>query len=64
MQLLCLTLLLPVPEVSTVTITIFLALSFSTKYSDLFTAQLMQEETFSVFQQAMLAELLSRMPQG
>ena len=59
MQLLCLTLLLPIPEVSTVTITIFLALSFSTKYGDLFTAQLMQEETFHVFQQAMLAELLS-----
>ena len=62
MQLLCLTLLLPIPEVSTVTITIFLALSFSSKFGDLFTAQLMQEETFHVFQQAMLAELLSNFP--
>lgn len=50
MQLLCLTLLLPIPEVSNVTITIFLALSFSGKFGDLFTAQLMQEETFHVFQ--------------
>ena len=64
MQLLCLTLLLPIPEVSTVTITIFLALSFSSKFGDLFTAQLMQEETFHVFQQAMLAELLSNFPGG
>jgi len=46
MQLLCLTLLLPIPDVAAVTITIFLALSFSQKYGDLFTAQLMQEETF------------------
>ena len=46
MQLLCLTLLLPMPDVSTITITIFLALSFSQRFGDMFTAQLMQEETF------------------
>ena len=38
MQLLCLTLLLPVPEAAAVTITIFLALSFSQKHGDMFTA--------------------------
>ena len=37
MQLLCLTLLLPVPEAAAVTITIFLALSFSQRHGDMFT---------------------------
>ena len=46
MQLLCLTLLLPVPEAAAVTIAIFLALSFSQKQGDMFIAQLIQEETF------------------
>ena len=57
LQVLSLTLLLPAADISNITITIFLSLSFSARCSDIFTSQLTQPETFQVFQHAMLSEL-------
>ena len=57
LQILCLTLMLPVPEVTNLTITILLSLSFSNHSSETFTSQLTYSDTFQVFQHAMLAEL-------
>ena len=59
LQVLCLTLLLPVAEVTNLTITIFLALSFSNNSSETFKSQITSSDTFQVFQHAMLAELTS-----
>ena len=57
LQILSLTLLLPVAEVTNLTITILLSLSFSSHSSETFTSQLTYSDTFQVFQHAMLAEL-------
>lgn len=57
LQLLVLCLLLPSYEVVSMTITILLALSFSSKHGDTFTLLLSQTSTFQVFQHAMMFEI-------